>query len=67
MDFRSLLLLILALAFVGFVVYLVVTKIAMPDVFKQVIVAIVVFALLYWLISTYGGYMHLPAPAPRRS
>ncbi len=56
--------LILTLAVVGFIVYLIVTYIPMPDAFKSVIIAIVVICLLIWLLGVLG-VADLPVPKLR--
>jgi len=54
MDLNNLLLLLLKLGIFGFIVYLIVTYIPMPQAIKTVIVAVAVIAVLWWLITTYG-------------
>lgn len=52
--------LVLLLALVGFLVYLIVTYVPMPAIFKQVITVFVAVALIIWLISVFlGGGTHL--------
>lgn len=46
--------LILTLALVGFLVYLIITYIPMPDPFKKVIVVIVIVLLILYLIRVLG-------------
>lgn len=53
----SILLLLLGLAFVGFVVWAITTYVPMPPIFKTLIVVGVCFVLLYWLITNYAGYL----------
>lgn len=55
MDPVTILLLLFKLAICGFIVWLIVTYIPMPDVFKQVIIGVAIIVLLWWLITTYGG------------
>lgn len=47
--------LILILALVGFLVYLVVTFVPMPEPFKKVIIAVVVLALVLWMVRLFVG------------
>lgn len=51
----DLLMLILMLALVGFLVYLIVTHIPMPPIFKTAIQIIVVVAIILYLIRRFGG------------
>lgn len=46
--------LILMLAVVGFLVWLIITYIPMPDVFKKVIIAIVVILLILYVLNVFG-------------
>ncbi len=56
MNLLGLVLLLLGFALVGFLVYLIVTYIPMPEPFKQVIiVACVVLIVLYLLAIIFGG------------
>ena len=50
----SLLTLILTLAIIGFVVWIIVTYIPMPDVIKRVLIAIVAIVMLLWLLRYLG-------------
>lgn len=52
--------LILTLAIVGFLVYLIVTYIPMPEPFKKVIIAIVVIVLIIYVIRLLGVDLPLP-------
>lgn len=56
----SLVLLVLVLAFVGFLVHLVTTKIPMDDTFKQVIVVVVVFVVILYCLGLITGNAVLP-------
>ncbi len=58
--------LILTLALVGFLVWAIVTYIPMPDIFKKVIIIIVVVAMILWLLSIFG-FTDIPVPHYRRS
>lgn len=42
------------LALVGFIVYLVTTKIPMPDIFKQAIIVIVVIVVIFYVMKVLG-------------
>ncbi len=53
--------LILGLAVVGFLVYLVITYIPMPDVFKKVIVVIVAILLILYVLRALGGDIPVPS------
>ncbi len=46
--------LILTLALVGFIVYLVITYIPMPDIFKKVIIVLVVIILILYCMRAFG-------------
>lgn len=50
----SLIGLILALALVGFLLWLIVTYIPMPELFKTVIIVIVIIVLILWLLQIFG-------------
>jgi hypothetical protein len=50
----SLITLILTLAIVGFLLWLVLTYIPMPDPFKKVIMVVVVIAVILWLLNGFG-------------
>jgi hypothetical protein len=54
--------LILGLAIVGFLVYLIITYIPMPEIFKTAIVAIAVILIIVYLIQLFG----FDIPLPRR-
>jgi hypothetical protein len=51
----DLILLILALAIIGFLVHLITTKIPMDPMFKLAIQIIVIFAIILYLIRRFGG------------
>jgi membrane protein implicated in regulation of membrane protease activity len=56
----GLVLLVLMLALVGFMVHIIVTKVPMDDLWKQlIIVACVVFAVIY-LLAIVSGKVSLP-------
>ena len=46
--------LILTVALVGFITWLIITYIPMPDIFKNVIVVLVVIILILYIFSTLG-------------
>lgn len=46
---------IVVLALIGFVVYLIVTYIPMPEIFKQVLMVVVAVLLIFWVISLLVG------------
>jgi hypothetical protein len=54
--------LILGLALVGFLAWLVITYIPMPDAFKKVIIVIIVVLLIVYLVRLFG----LDIPIPHR-
>ena len=60
MDIVSLVKVILILALVGFLVYLRVTYIPMPEIFKQVIMVVVAVVVILWLIAFIAGAGPLP-------
>ena len=51
----DLILLVLVLAMVGFLVYLIITHIQMPPIFSVAIQAIVVVAVILYLLRRFGG------------
>jgi hypothetical protein len=51
----DLIMLILVLALVGFLVYLIITHIPMPPIFKVAIQIIVVVAIILFLIQRFAG------------
>ena len=56
--------LILALAVVGFLVYLIVNFIPMPPPFKTGILVVVVICLIYYLLNIFG-FADIPLPRAR--
>lgn len=56
--------LILGLALTGFLTYLVTTYIPMPDIFKKLIVVVVVIALIVFLLQLFG-LANMPVPRLR--
>jgi len=62
MDFLiGLVLLVLAIAFVGFLVWIIVTNVPMPDLFKTLITVGIASALVLYLVAAVTGH----APMPR--
>lgn len=60
MDLTGIVLLILALALIGFLVHLIITKIPMDDTFRQVIIVIVVFVVVIYCLGLITGNASLP-------
>lgn len=56
----SVVLLVLAIALIGFLVHLIVTKIPMDDTFKQTIPVIVIFVVVLYLLGLLFGSVVLP-------
>lgn len=56
----SILITLLLIALVGFVVYIIITNIPMPEVFKQVIIVACVVLIVLYLISILSGYAAFP-------
>ena len=52
--------LVLTLALLGFLVWLIVTYIPMPDPFKKAIIVIVVIVIVLYLIQLFGFDLPLP-------
>lgn len=51
----DLVMLVLVLALIGFLVYLIITHIPMPPMFKIAIQIVVVVAIILWLVRRFGG------------
>lgn len=62
MDMVSILRVILLIALIGFVVYLIITYIPMPEIFKQVLMVAVAVLLILWIISLVAGAGPMPLP-----
>ena len=62
MDLMALVTLLIVLAVVGFVVWLIVTYIPMPEPFRKVIIVIVVLVLLLYVVQLLlgGATIRLP-------
>jgi VIT1/CCC1 family predicted Fe2+/Mn2+ transporter len=61
MDLVGIVLLILALALVGFLVHLITTKIPMDDTIKQVIIVVIVIAVVLYCLGLITGHTGLPS------
>ena len=55
MDLVGLVMTILALALVGFLVYLIITYIPMPEIFKTVIYVVVAVLVILYVLSLLTG------------
>lgn len=55
MNPSALLSMVLVVSLVGFVVYLIVTYIPMPQIFKQVLMVVVAVVLVLWVIGLLIG------------
>lgn len=55
MDILAIVKVILILALLGFLIYLIVTYIPMPEIFKQVIMVFVAVLVILWLIAMIAG------------
>lgn len=60
MDLVSMVVALLVFALLGFLVYLIVTYIPMPEPFKQVIIVGVVILVVLYLLAMVTGYTALP-------
>lgn len=60
MDLTGLVLLILALALIGFLVYLITEKIPMNDTFKQLIIVVTVVFVVLYVLGAVTGNVPLP-------
>lgn len=56
MDLVSIVTTVLVLALIGFLVYLIVTYIPMPEPFKQVIIVVVVILLVLYVLALLTGH-----------
>jgi len=50
----SIITLIITLAIIGFLMYLLLTYVPMPEPFKKIIMIIVIFAVVLWLLYGFG-------------
>lgn len=69
MDLVSIIYALLAFALIGFLVYLIVTYIPMPDPFKQVIIVCVVILLILYVLGLLTGqvsFAHFGGARPLR-
>ncbi len=55
MDIISIITTLILIALCGFLVYLIVTYVPMPEPFKQTIIVAVVILLILWLIYMVAG------------
>ena len=60
MNPEGILMVILMLALIGFIVYLIITYIPMPEIFKQVLMVVVAILLILWVMSLLVGSGSLP-------
>jgi heme A synthase len=60
MDLVGILTALLVFALIGFVLWLIVTYIPMPDPFAKVIVVVAVVLIVLYLIGVLAGGTHLP-------
>lgn len=65
MSFEGIVLLILGLAVLGFLVYLITTKIPMSDLFKQTLEVVCVVAVVLYLLALVFGHAQLPTLSNR--
>ena len=61
MDLVEIAKIIVLIALIGFIVYLVITYIPMPDIFQKVIMVVCAVLLILWVISMVGGNQPLRA------
>ncbi len=59
MTLVSLVILLLSFALIGFLVYLIVTYIPMPEPFKQVIIVVCVILIILYLLANLNGNLAL--------
>lgn len=60
MSLESLVITILVIAIVGFLVYLITTRIPMDESFKQLIIIVIVVFIVLWILGALTGYTSLP-------
>ena len=60
MDITSIVLALLMFALLGFLCWLIITYIPMPDPFKQVIVVVLVILIILYLLGLVTGHAALP-------
>lgn len=65
MPIAPLLMLFLYLAVCGFILWLIVTYIPMPDPFKKVLIVVAVILLIVWLIGHLGPLLGAGAGVPK--
>lgn len=60
MDLTSIVITLLVFALLGFLCYLIVTYIPMPEPFKQVIIVVLVILIVLYLLGMVTGHAALP-------
>jgi heme A synthase len=60
MDLASIIMALLVFALLGFLCYLIVTYIPMPEPFKQVIIVVLVILIILYLLGMVTGQVSLP-------
>lgn len=65
MDLTTIVMALLVFALLGFLCYLIVTYIPMPEPFKQVIIVVLVILIILYLLGMVTGHVSLPHVALR--
>ena len=60
MDLMTIVTLLIVFALIGFIVYLVITYIPMPEPFKQVIIVVCVILLILYVLGLVTGHASAP-------
>ena len=60
MDITTIVMALLVFALLGFLCYLIVTYIPMPEPFKQVIIVVLVILIILYLLGMVTGHASLP-------
>jgi hypothetical protein len=60
MTIESLVMLILVIALIGFLIYLIVTYIPMPELFRNLIIVLCVIVFVLYLLGLLSGNASLP-------
>ena len=55
---------VLAVAIIGFIVYLIITHIPMPEIFKQVLIVVCAVVILLWLLRIIAPVLIAPKLLP---
>ena len=50
----NIIILIMVLAFIGFVTWAAITYIPMPPTFQKLLIAVVCIVVIFWLLQTFG-------------